>query len=179
MFIWEMFLPENRDQLLSALNAKPAQLAFAFVMVVGAAAVVAAVLLSGYYRRRFGSVRPSLRTRLVGGLVGGLGAFGFNLALNLPLLTANPYQPPAVNVSVLIIAAAFGLYWWLSGRFLTHHLVLAAVGVVIGLAPLLGIGPVGRWWYLREATLYMALIAGIGGYLDHRTLERSLGPGGS
>ncbi len=181
MFIWEMLLPERRDQLGSVLYGKPAQLAFAIVMVVGAAALVAAILLTNYYSRRFGSVKPTLRTRLVGGLTGGLGALGFNLALNLPLLTADPYRPAPVNFSVLVIAAAFGLYWWLSGRFLTHHLVLAAVGVAIGLAPLIGIGPVGRWWYLREATLYMALIAGIGGYLDHRTLERTLGgrPSGS
>ncbi|MDQ6883885.1 MAG: hypothetical protein M3077_06555 [Candidatus Dormibacteraeota bacterium] len=173
--VWEMLLPERRDQLGSVLFGKPAQLAFAIVTVLIGAALVALVPISAYYRHRFGSVKPTLRTRLVGGLTAGLGALGFNLALNFSGFTADPYRPAAVNVSVLIIAAAFGLYWWLSGRFLTHHLVLAALGVVIGIAPLLGIGPVGRWWYLREATLYMALIAGIGGYLDHRTLERSLG----
>ncbi len=175
MFIWETFLPERRDQLGSVLFGKPAQLAFAIVTVLIAAAIVALIPISSYYRHRFRSVKPTLRTRLVGALIGGLGAFGFNLALNLPGFTADPYRPAAVNVPLLVIAAAFGLYWWLSGRFLTHHLLLAVLGVVIGLAPVLGIGPVGRWWYLREATLYMALIAGIGGYLDHRTLERSLG----
>jgi hypothetical protein len=175
LFVFEMLLPDSRDQLLSAANDKAIQLAFAVVIVLSAAAVVALILTSAYYRRRFGSVKPTWRTRLVGAIVGGLGAFGFNLAVNLPNLTASPYKPGAVNGAVLIIAAAFAVYWWLSGRFLTHHLVLAAFGVVIGLAPLLGIGPVGRWWYLREATLYMGLIAGIGGYFDHRTLERSLG----
>lgn len=175
IFIWEMLLPNNRDQLASALNGEPVRLAFSLVMVLSAAALVAVIPIFGYYRRRFGSVRPIFRTRLVGGLVGGLIGFAFTLALNLPLLTGDPYRPAAVNVSVLIIAGAFGLYWWLSGRFLTHQLVLAAVGIVIGLAPLFGIGPVGRWWYLREATLYLAVVAGIGGYLDHRTLERSLG----
>src|SRR2546422_6700301 len=107
IFIWEMLLPDRRDQLAPALNSKPVQLAFAIVTVLIAAALVALIPISAYYRHRFGSVKPTLPTRLVGALVGGLGAFGFNLALNLPLLAADPYQPAAVNVSVLIIAAAF------------------------------------------------------------------------
>ena len=174
LFVFELLLPNHRAALRSPTTVAVLGAATATVLILGIGAVIGAILIGGYYRRRFGRVTPSLRARIAGGIVGGMGALGFNYTLNASLIPVGIFQPGPVNTGMLLIALAFGVYWLLTGRFLTHYLVLALVGVAVGLLPLLGFHPAGPWWYLREVTLYMLLLALIGGYLDHRILVKGL-----
>ena len=173
MFILELMLPDSR-QTLKSEDFKPILLAGGVVAVLFAGALVSLIFTTAYYRHRYGPAKQTLRKRVLGGLVGGLGTGAFSFALNANLLAGHPDTPLPVNLPLLVIAGTFAIWWVGTGRFLNHYLVLAALGLVVGLLPLLGLGPVGRWWYLREATLYIALICALGGYLDHRLLTHSL-----
>jgi hypothetical protein len=175
LFVLELFLP-NSGPLRSPTTLAILEAAFTTLVVLGTGAGIGAILISRHYRRRFGRATPSLRARLAGGIVGGLGALGFNYTVDSTLFSVQYIPLGPVNTGMLLMAAAWGVYWFLTGRFLTHYLVLAVIGVVVGLLPLLGFVPPGRWWDLREVTLYLALIALIGGYLDHRTLVKGLAP---
>ena len=175
IFLLELFMPTTRTELHSQATTALIAIAGPILTLLIAGGLVGTVLVAGYYRRRFGRVSPTWRTRMAGGILGGLGAFGFNYALDTGLVPYSLFKPGPVNVGLLIIAAGFTIYWLLTGRFLTHYLVLAAAGIVVGLAPLVGLHPAGRWWEVQEATVYLAVIAGFGGYLDHRTLVHGLG----
>ncbi len=174
LFILELFLPNTRDALRSPTTSAILGAAATTVLILGTGAVIGAILIHGYYRRRFGRATPSLRARVAGGFVGGLAACGFNYTLNSSLFSVGFFQLGPVNTGMLLIATAWAVFWFVTGRFLTHYLVLAVIGVAVGLLPLLGFNPPGRWWYLREVTFYTALIALIAGYLDHRTLVKGL-----
>ena len=173
MFIFELMFPDSWQEL-QTVDARPILVAGGVVAVLFAGALVSLIFTSAYYRRRYGPAKQTVRMRILGGLMGALGAGAFSFALNLNPV-GQPYSPLPVNFPLLVVAAAIAIWWVGSGGFLNHYLALVVLGVVVGLLPLLGIGPAGRWWDLREATLYIALIAGLGGYLDHRMLTQSLG----
>lgn len=174
VFLFLPMVPETPEALRGA-DPTPILLAGTAVTVLFAAAIVTMIFARAYYRRRFGPMKPTTRMRVLGGLLGALGGGGFSLSLNLNVILGDPNRPLPVNAPVLVIAALFAIWWALTARVLTHYLALALLGLIIGLAPLLGIGVGNRWAYLREATLYIALITGVGGYLDHRMLTQTLG----
>jgi hypothetical protein len=83
-------------------------------------------------------------------------------------------QALPVNLALLGMALLFIVYWWYLGRSIRHYLVIAGIGIVLGVASLSGLPPATWPWHLREMTLYAAAAGIIGGLLDHRMLCGSL-----
>jgi hypothetical protein len=79
-----------------------------------------------------------------------------------------------VNLMDFTLAGWIIGYWFYLGRSFRHYLVLAGIGLVLGLASIAGFPPASFASHLREATLYMAFASIVGGLIDHRILTRAL-----
>lgn len=166
----------TREQLRST---PPGQLVAVLIalVVTFALAFIPFKLISDWYRRKFGAVEPTRFQRWMGGVLGGTGALAFLLPLNFEQslwLVSNQSWP--FNVALFTIALWIVGYWWYLGRRPGHYLVLAGVGVGLGLLSLFGLPPATWPWHLREAALYLGAASIAAGLLDHRTLTKGLSP---
>ncbi|MFP2928626.1 hypothetical protein ACLESO_26210 [Pyxidicoccus sp. 3LG] len=145
--------------------------------------------LGGYYRRRFGDVKPSastLRTRrrmlwtfLLAGLVLSQGivlAHGGRAA-----------EPMPVALALLLAAASLVAYWAWMGRFVPHYPLLAGVVLLLAVLHHLGFNPLCALrhpvdstpnWLCEMATFHAVwgLVIIASSVLDHRLLVRTLRP---
>jgi len=128
--------------------------------------------IGNYYDRVFGRVekmpQPDARRKALGIVLFGVSVYvGYFV---------DSFQWLPVSVSGLVLAAFFFL-WWLSDRFLTHYLVMAAFFVGISLLPLAGI-PAGGHWTLLLGGFAPAIVYGLSMsvfcVLDHFVLVHSL-----
>ncbi len=82
-----------------------------------------------------------------------------------------------VSVFGFVMAVAMFIQWWMSGRFLTHCLVTAALLTGISLLPLAGAPADGHWTRLFGgfiAPIAFGVILSIGSVLGHVVLVRNL-----
>src|SRR5919201_6127669 len=89
IFLLELFMPTTRTELHSQATTALIAIAGPILTLLIAGGLVGTVLVAGYYRRRFGRVSPTWRTRMAGGILGGLGTFCFYYALDTGLV---PYS---------------------------------------------------------------------------------------
>ncbi|HEV3102364.1 MAG TPA: hypothetical protein VG426_08475 [Candidatus Dormibacteraeota bacterium] len=144
-------------------------------VAVGFGLVVAAVAwISGWYRRNYGSVEQTARQRRMGRFLGAAGALAFLVPFNLDSIAMNSGNTLPVNLMDFTLALWIVGYWFYLGRSFRHYLVLAGVGLVLGLASIAGLPPASFAWHLREATLYFAVATIVGGLIDHRILTNAL-----
>lgn len=131
-----------------------------------ALALVAAMLLGIYYRRRFGMVRPSHRAR------GPLMVLAFVLALFFAAWVQDALQA-TVSLSLLVIGTAIGYVGLLDGLARTHYLVVSTAVLVLAMLGTFGVSP-----HMREVLFYG--VTGIGlmvvGVGDHVLILRTLKP---
>ncbi len=146
-----------------------------FILLIFSSIVGLTLLITRYYRRRFGQVEPTpeeeQRMRLVPLVWMAIYCGGSYLDLS--------YHPP-VSFFCLFLAAGLLLYWRSMDRLPRHYLGLAITIAVIGLLPLFN--PVRNLLFLHGFTSYIeefvyplagsiAIIAGIG---NHLLLQRSM-----
>jgi hypothetical protein len=144
-------------------------------MVVGTAVTAFAVIwVSAWYRRHYGNVEQTRRQRKLVKIVGWGGAVAFLLPFEIEVSAMNYGHAVPVNLIDFTIALWIVGYWLYIGRPFWHYLVLAAIGIGLGIASIAGIPPATFVWHLREATLYVALASIVGGVIDHLILTRSL-----
>lgn len=152
-------------------------------------ALLAYAVMGGYYRRRFGDVRPSAATvqtrrrmMLTFVLVGLLLSQGLVL-----LLGKRTGQGLPMALAMALGAGAVLAYWAWMGRFVPHYPPIAAVMLVLagvhhlGLNPLCTLlhpGSTGPDWRCDMATFHLAWGLAIiaMSLLDHRLLVRTLRP---
>jgi hypothetical protein len=138
-------------------------------------AFVAMRLTRAKYERDFGSVELGPRRRWWFFLIGSIGPFILLYPINYDkdLWLATGKAMP-VNVADFVLAAGLLIYWWYMGRSLHHYLVLAGIGIALGLASALGLTPATWLWHVREMLLYFGVATIVGGVLDHLVLARTL-----
>jgi hypothetical protein len=173
LFIYEMVAP------LTLADFRAAGIGRALwgicAVVVGFALAIAAVAwISGWYRRTYGSVEQTARQRRLGRFLGAAGALAFLVPFNLDSIAMNSGNTLPVNLMDFTLAGWIIGYWFYLGRSFRHYLVLAGIGLVLGLASIAGFPPASFASHLREATLYMAFASIVGGLIDHRILTRAL-----
>lgn len=174
LFAGEVRLPLSREELRTWPTG---QLVSILVVLVGgfALAFVATKLISDWYVRRFGTVERTRHQRRLGALIAAGGGLFFVEPMIVEQRTwVDSGQTMPLNVVLFTMAIWIFVYWWYLGRSVPHYLVLAGIGLALGLASMAGLPPNTWPWHLREATLYLAAAATIGGLLDHRILSRSL-----
>lgn len=174
LFVVEMLLPLSPEEMRAPSSRQLVSLLAVFIVSL-LPAVVAFRLISTWYERRFGRVEPTRHQRWVAGLIAGGGVLLFVLPLSVEqTMWVSSGQALPVNLALLGMALLFIVYWWYLGRSIRHYLVIAGIGIVLGLASLSGLPPATWPWHLREMTLYAAAAGIIGGLLDHRILSGSL-----
>jgi hypothetical protein len=162
--------PQHGSGYVRLLLVAGVAIGFGFVL-----ALLAMRLISTRYLRRFGSVEPSRQHLLWVFLIGWIGSMVILVPINLDknLWLASGTAMP-VNVADFMVAAGLLLYWWYLGRSLHHYLVLAGIGIALGVASALGLTPATWPWHVREALLLFGGATIVGGTLDHRVLVRAL-----
>ena len=169
LFAAEMLLPLSREGMRTAPMG---QLLSILVVLVAAFSVglVGVKVISGWYRRRFGTVEPTRHQRRMGVLIGGGGVLLFLVPMNVE----QKIGTLPVNAVLFTMALWMIGYWWYLGRSFWHYPVLGGIGIVLGLASIAGLPPATWAWHIREATLYIAAAGIIAGLVDHRILSSSL-----
>jgi hypothetical protein len=169
----EAAFPLNRDGVRAHLSILLWLLAG--VVVAFALAILICTRISAWYRRQYGSVEPTAHQRRMAGLIGGFATLLIALPLNVEGALRGYFDEGwPVNISLLALSLGIVAYWWYLGRYARHYLVLAGVGLALGLASIAGLPPPTWAWHLRETTIYFALASIIAGLLDHRMLSRNL-----
>ena len=171
LFAVEMILPLSREGI-KATPLSTLLWMLAFVVTAFAVAFLASTRISAWYRWQFGTVEQTRHQRLAGRLIAGVGTLAFTVPLftiEAPLWTVYRQALP-VNFALFTMCLGIVCFWWYLGRSLNHYLVLAGLGLVLGVASAMGLPPATWPWHLREATLYLAVAAIVGGVLDHRAL---------
>ncbi|HNT75953.1 MAG TPA: hypothetical protein PKH77_13140 [Anaerolineae bacterium] len=127
-------------------------------------------LIGTYYDRVFGRVEglPS-RNRLVDVLIG----VAFVILAYIGFFVDSQERWP-VSVFGLVLALAFLVQWWLSGRFLTHCVVTATLLAILSLLPLVGIPADGQELGGFMFPIILGIILSIGSVLGHIVLVRNL-----
>jgi hypothetical protein len=173
MFGWEMVFPLTLADIRGA-GIQVADWGLA-VFVVGVAVLIVCVLwVSAWYRRRYGQVEPTRTRNRLAKVVGASGALAFLIPFEVDTFTMNYGHVVPANLAVFTLALWIVGYWFYLGRRFWHHLVLAGIGFVLGLASIAGIPPNTFAGHLREATLYFAIAMIAGGVIDHTILTRTL-----
>jgi hypothetical protein len=150
----------------------------AFLVAAFAVAFLALARISAWYRCHFGTVEQTRNQRRAGRLIAVLGSLAFTVplfAIEEPSWTVYRQALP-VNLAVVTVSLGIVGLWLYLGRFLNHYLVLAGLGLVLGVASVAGLPPPTWPWHLREATLYVGVAAIVAGILDHRALVSVLSP---
>jgi hypothetical protein len=178
MFAWEMIFPLS----LADIRRTGIQLALwgLVVAAVGVAVLVLSVLwVSAWYRRRYGLVERSRKRNRLAGVLGASGALAFLIPFEVDIFTMNYGHVLPANLAVFTLALWIVAYWLYLGRPFWHYLVLAGIGIGLGLASIAGLPPNTFAGHLRETTLYFAIASIAGGVIDHMILTRSLSRLGS
>ena len=130
-------------------------------------------LIGDYYDRAFGHVkglaqRSPIREALLTITV---------LGVTYAALIIDSLQRFPISLVMLIVAGAYLAQWWRSERLFPHRAALAAVLVLLSLAPLTGIPAEGHWFSLAGSFLLPIVLGtalSIGSLLDHIALVRLL-----
>lgn len=130
-------------------------------------------LVGRYYAQTLGQVQPLSRNK--GQAVLAISSFLvlFYLAGSLEFARAWPF-----SASGLVIAGGLLVYYWQNGRYRPHYLILAALVILVSLLPLTRLVTPGQVHLLGPeavlGALLLALIAVVGGLVDHWLLRRAL-----
>ena len=145
------------------------------VLVVGIAVLALCVLwVSAWYRRHYGLVERTRTQNRLAKVVGASGAVAFLIPFEVDIFAMNYGHVVPVDLTVFALALWIVGYWLYLGLSFWHYLVLAGLGLGLGLASIAGIPPNTFAWHLREATLYLGIAMLAGGVIDHVILTRSL-----
>src|SRR5665213_3631472 len=145
------------------------------VLVVGIAVLALCVLwVSAWYRRHYGLVKRTRWQNRLAKVVGASGAVAFLVPFEIDIFAMNYGHVVPVNLTVFALALWIVGYWLYLGLSFWHYLVLAGLGLGLGLSSIAGIPPNTFAWHLREATLYLGIAMLAGGVIDHVILTRSL-----
>jgi len=184
LFVWEIAFPLTPADLRAAGGPTPLPYV---LLAAGCAAMVAGILwANAWYRRHYGAVTRTPKQNRLGAIVAGAGLLAFLipfeaeiLALNRGLLVVPPGLDPAgrtlpANFMVFAVSLWIIAYWLYLGRGFWHYLVIAGIGLVLGLVSIAGIPPATFDWHVREITLFFGLATIAGGIIDHMILARSM-----
>ncbi len=140
------------------------------------ASVLLYVLIGVYYRRTFGRVQQEWGAReWLGAILGSL----LLIAVWVGATSVDAFLRPPFSTLGLALAALLVGHWYITGRFLTHYLVMAAVLAGASLLPLLGV-PLQTFGFPATNSAFNSMLFGfmfiVGGFLDHLVLIRNLKP---
>ena len=137
--------------------------------------MVAGVLwLNAWYRRNYGAVVRTRKQNRLGVVIGGVGVLAFLVPFEMETFALNAGHILPANLALFTVSSWIVLYWLYLGRAFWHYLVIAGIGLMLGLASLAGFPPATFDWHLREITLYLGLASMAGGVIDHLILTRSM-----
>ncbi len=174
-FVWEMFFPLSS----AAIRAEGigAELRAAAILLPGVVLTVAAVLwVNGWYRRSYGQVEQTRRQKRLGKFVGLGGVLAVTGPFEVDVFAQNYGNVVPVNLAMFTLALWIVGYWLYMGRPFWHYIVIAGLGILLGIASIGGIPPSSFDSHFRETTLYIAVASIVGGVMDHLILTRSLAP---
>lgn len=131
-------------------------------------AVLIGWVIGGRYERRYGKARRLRLSRRALVLIF-VGTVAFYVADTVDAALPIPFYP-----SYLILGAAGVVFWWPERRFRSHYLAAAAVFVIVGLLPLLGVLPENYAEVPGLIFLLLGLSTIAVGLLDHLLLVRTM-----
>jgi len=177
-FVWEMFFPLSSSSIRA--EGIGAELRAAAILVAGAVLTVVAVLwVNAWYQRSYGRVEQTRSQKRLGKLVGLGGVLAVMGPFEVDVFTQNDGHVVPVNLAMFTLAVWILGYWLYMGRPFWHYIVIAGLGLLLGIASIAGIPPSSFDSHIRETTLYLALASIAGGVIDHVILTRSLSRPGS
>jgi hypothetical protein len=174
-FVWELFFPLSS----AAIRAEGigAELWSAAILVPGVVLTVIAVLrVNAWYRRTYGQVEQTRNQKRLGKFVGLGGVLAVIGPFEVDVFAQNYGYVVPVNLAMFTLALWIVGYWLYMGRPFWHYIVIAGVGVLLGIGSIAGFPPSSFDSHLRETTLYIAVASIVGGVVDHVILTRSLAP---
>ena len=128
--------------------------------------------IGSYYERTFGKVQQSANSRRTGSIL----AFAFFVGLYLVGLAEYEWRWP-VSGTGLFTAVVLVAYYFQTGSFRQHYLVLAALMAGVSLLPLFGLLPAEQVYLWGERGVVGVAIFGVlwlvGGLVDHWLLVRA------
>ncbi len=131
-----------------------------------AVAWILSKLVGNYYDRAFGQVKSLPPRKRQNAWLAGI-AF---VVIAYSGFFIDSLQRLPLSVFGLTMAVALFVLWWVSGRFLIHNVVTAALFAVTSLLPLMGIPAGGHWISLLDGFILpiaFSVIMGIGSLLGH------------
>lgn len=134
-----------------------------FAMLFGLA-LIAAMLLGRYYRRRFGAVQPQHRMR------GPVTVLTFVLALSFAVWTQSALQTTP-SLPLIVIAVAIGYVGVLDRIVRSHYLIVSASVLILAMLSTFGVPPHTRDVLFYAVTGLGLMVVGVG---DHLLLLHSL-----
>ncbi|GCE29940.1 hypothetical protein KDA_54240 [Dictyobacter alpinus] len=129
-----------------------------------------------YYNHHVGQVQASAPDQRMFGL-----EVAITIVLFLILMIMNTSYHLAISLPLLVLAAFFGVHWYILARQQYHYVLLALLTIALSITPLFS-PTLYHWLFLKKAPDWysnnISLIAGclllVAGFIDHILLMRRM-----